>query len=69
MQVHPHFLFNTLHAVAGLAIEDPPTARRMVIALGDLLRNTLKDSGGQMRTALALLPIHWRRFRRPDPSP
>lgn len=50
MQLHPHFLFNTLHAVAGLTIEDPPTARRMVIALGDLLRNTLKHSGGQMRT-------------------
>jgi len=50
MQLHPHFLFNTLHAVAGLTIEDPPTARTMVIALGDLLRNTLNDSGGQMRT-------------------
>jgi len=50
MQLHPHFLFNTLHAVAGLTIEDAPTARRMVIALGDLLRNTLKDNGGQMRT-------------------
>jgi sensor histidine kinase YesM len=50
MQLHPHFLFNTLHAVAGLTIEDPPTARRMVIALGDLLRHTLKDSGGDMRT-------------------
>jgi two-component system, LytTR family, sensor kinase len=50
MQLHPHFLFNTLHAVAGLTIEDPPTARRMVIALGDLLRNTLKHGGGQMRT-------------------
>jgi two-component system, LytTR family, sensor kinase len=50
MQLHPHFLFNTLHAVAGLTIEDPPTARRMVIALGDLLRNTLKSTGGEMRT-------------------
>ena len=50
MQLHPHFLFNTLHAVAGLTIEDPPTARRMVIALGDLLRNTLKHSDVQMRT-------------------
>ena len=50
MQLHPHFLFNTLHAVAGLTVEDPPTARRLVIALGDLLRNTLKPGGGQMRT-------------------
>lgn len=50
MQLHPHFLFNTLHAVAGLTTEDPPTARRMVIALGDFLRNTLKDTGDQVRT-------------------
>jgi two-component system, LytTR family, sensor kinase len=50
MQLHPHFLFNTLHAIAGLTIDDPPTARRMVIALGDLLRNTLKDADGKMRT-------------------
>ncbi|MGB7353732.1 MAG: histidine kinase [Acidobacteriaceae bacterium] len=50
MQLNPHFLFNTLHAVASLTIEDPTTARRMVIALGDLLRSTLKDTGGQMRT-------------------
>jgi two-component system, LytTR family, sensor kinase len=50
MQLHPHFLFNTLHTIAGLTVEDPPTARRMVIALGDLLRSTLKDSGTTMRT-------------------
>jgi two-component system, LytTR family, sensor kinase len=50
MQLHPHFLFNTLHAIAGLTVEDPPTARRMVIALGDLLRTTLKETGSQMRT-------------------
>ena len=50
MQLHPHFLFNTLHTIAGLTVEDPATARRMVIALGDLLRSTLKDNGGRMRT-------------------
>jgi hypothetical protein len=49
MQLHPHFLFNTLHAVAGLIVEQPPTARRMVIALGDLLRLTLKESEGPVR--------------------
>jgi len=49
MQLHPHFLFNTLHTIAGLTVEDPPTARRMVIALGDLLRSTLKDTGERMR--------------------
>jgi hypothetical protein len=50
MQLHPHFLFNTLHAIAGLIVEQPPTARRMVIALGDLLRLTLKDAGGSVRS-------------------
>jgi two-component system, LytTR family, sensor kinase len=50
MQLHPHFLFNTLHAIAGLIVEQPATARRMVIALGDLLRLTLKDTGGSVRS-------------------
>lgn len=50
MQLHPHFLFNTLHAIAGLIVEDPATARRMVIALGDLLRRTLKGTDEGVRT-------------------
>jgi len=50
MQLHPHFLFNTLHTIAGLTAEDPATARRMVIALGDFLRSTLKDNAERMRT-------------------
>jgi LytS/YehU family sensor histidine kinase len=45
MQVHPHFLFNTLHAVAVLISEDPPTARAMVVHLGDFLRATLARAG------------------------
>lgn len=49
-QLHPHFLFNTLHTIAGLTVEAPATARRMVIALGDLLRITLKDTGHRMLT-------------------
>lgn len=50
MQLHPHFLFNTLHTIAGLIVEQPPSARRMVIALGELLRLTLKDTGRPMRS-------------------
>lgn len=50
MQLHPHFLFNTLHTIAGLIVEEPATARRMVIALGDLLRLTLKEGSGSMRS-------------------
>lgn len=49
MQLHPHFLFNTLHAIAGLIVEEPPIARRMVVALGDLLRLTLKENGSSVR--------------------
>jgi len=41
MQVHPHFLFNTLHAVTVLIREDPVAATRIVTRLGDLLRLTL----------------------------
>jgi hypothetical protein len=50
MQLHPHFLFNTLHAIAGLIVEQPATARRMVIALGDLLRLTLKGTSSSVRS-------------------
>jgi LytS/YehU family sensor histidine kinase len=50
MQLHPHFLFNTLHTIAGLIVEQPPSARRMVIALGELLRLTLKDTGRPLRS-------------------
>jgi two-component sensor histidine kinase len=41
MQVHPHFLFNTLHAVTVLIREDPAAATRVVTRLRDLLRLTL----------------------------
>jgi len=41
MQVHPHFLFNTLHAITVLIREDPTAATRVVTRLGDLLRLTL----------------------------
>ncbi|MGA2050452.1 MAG: histidine kinase [Terracidiphilus sp.] len=50
MQLHPHFLFNTLHTISGLIVEQPPAARRMVIALGELLRLTLEDTGRPLRS-------------------
>ncbi len=50
MQLQPHFLFNTLHSIAGLVSEDPPAARRMIIALGDFLRLTLEDHAVPMRS-------------------
>jgi signal transduction histidine kinase len=45
MQLHPHFLFNTLHAIAVLIREDPAAATRTVTLLGDLLRHTLAHAG------------------------
>jgi sensor histidine kinase YesM len=44
--LHPHFLLNTLNAVAGLLTVDPRQARQLLIALGDLLRDALEDQGG-----------------------
>ncbi|MCP4723839.1 MAG: hypothetical protein GY863_02325 [bacterium] len=47
MQLHPHFLFNTLHAISALVKKDPALADRMIGRLGDLLRMTLDRSGEQ----------------------
>ena len=41
MQLHPHFLFNTLNSISTLVSEDPQAARQMVIKLSDLLRASL----------------------------
>jgi len=41
MQLHPHFLFNTLHSISTLISEDPAVAQAMVLQLSDLLRATL----------------------------
>ncbi|MBL9039608.1 MAG: histidine kinase [Archangium sp.] len=42
--LEPHFLLNTLNAIAGLVTEDPREARRLLAALGDLLRDALRDA-------------------------
>lgn len=44
MQLHPHFLFNTLHAISELIHEDPSGAERMVVGLSQLLRLSLETS-------------------------
>jgi LytS/YehU family sensor histidine kinase len=46
-QLHPHFLFNTLNAIAGLMRSDVDAADRMMDRLGDLLRMTLNTSNIQ----------------------
>ncbi|MFH2001737.1 MAG: histidine kinase [Planctomycetota bacterium] len=43
MQLHPHFLFNTLHAISTLMNRDVETADRMICRLSDLLRLSLMN--------------------------
>jgi two-component system, LytTR family, sensor kinase len=47
MQLHPHFLFNTLHAVSMLNFSDVDAANRMLVRLSDLLRMSLVNAGRQ----------------------
>jgi two-component sensor histidine kinase len=42
LQLHPHFLFNTLNAISAFVEPDPERARRMIARLGELLRRTLE---------------------------
>ena len=45
MQLHPHFLFNTLHGIATLIDEEPAKAKAMIVRLSSLLRAALdRDS-------------------------
>jgi hypothetical protein len=42
--LEPHFLLNTLNAIAGLVTEDPREARRLLVCLGDLLRDAVQET-------------------------
>jgi len=42
--LQPHFLRNTLNAIASLVDEDPPEARNLLAALADLLTDSIEDS-------------------------
>jgi signal transduction histidine kinase len=46
-QLHPHFLFNTLHAISALMHRDTEAADAMLARLSDLLRLTLDRIGVQ----------------------
>ena len=49
LELQPHFLFNTLNAIAGLIRADPRRAEELLIQLGDLLRLTLHaDPSGML---------------------
>jgi len=48
MQLHPHFLFNTLNSIVGLVRDNRnQTAVNMLVGLSDLLRHTLDHSDRQ----------------------
>jgi two-component system LytT family sensor kinase len=44
-QLHPHFLFNTLHSISALMLKDVRLADTMIARLSDLLRMSLEDEG------------------------
>jgi two-component system LytT family sensor kinase len=45
LQLHPHFLFNTLNAISAVMYEDVRKADRMLSQLSDFLRVVLDSSG------------------------
>jgi LytS/YehU family sensor histidine kinase len=51
MQIHPHFLFNTLNSISALLEDQPGEARRVIAELADLLRASLN---GQALHVIAL---------------
>jgi LytS/YehU family sensor histidine kinase len=58
MQLNPHFLFNTLHAVSALVERDPSGVRKMIARLSELLRKTMESGAPNevpLRDELALL--------------
>lgn len=68
-QVDPHFLFNSLNAVASLAGSDPKAARRTALMLADFLRRSLRLAereavplGEELEAARAYLEIERVRF-------
>ena len=62
MQLHPHFLFNTLNGIAGLVRDKKNGAAvEMIAGLSDLLRHTLDGAGRQevtLREELEFLELY-----------
>jgi two-component system, LytTR family, sensor kinase len=47
-QLHPHFLFNTLHGISTLIDSDGTTAKAMIVKLSSLLRRALEHTGSDL---------------------
>ena len=70
MQLNPHFLFNTLHAISALVVASPQDAEQMIARLSGMLRASLDTSGQQevpleqeIRFLHLYLDIEQMRFR------
>jgi len=70
MQLHPHFLFNTLNSVSVLMQTDVHAAKHMLVCLSHLLRGALQASTGhevslrrEMELLRSYLEIEKTRFR------
>lgn len=68
-QLHPHFLFNTLNAIATLIHTDPDAADSMITRLADLMRAALQYASGrdctlaeELMLARTYVEIMQRRF-------
>ena len=48
MQLHPHFLFNTLNSILPLVFRDRDAASRTVVRLADLLRLSLQNEASDL---------------------
>ncbi|MBV9495234.1 MAG: histidine kinase, partial [Acidobacteria bacterium] len=70
MQLNPHFLFNTLHAMSALVERDPGGVRRMIARLSELLRHTtdahaadevpLREELGFLRRYIEIMEIRFQ---------
>jgi two-component system, LytTR family, sensor kinase len=62
MQLHPHFLFNTLNGIVGLVRDNKNQAAvSMLVGLSDLLRHTLEHSARQeveLREELSFIKLY-----------
>ncbi|HEX3183370.1 MAG TPA: histidine kinase [Pyrinomonadaceae bacterium] len=62
MQLHPHFLFNTLNGIVGLVRDNKNQAAvSMLVGLSDLLRHTLEHSSRQeveLREELSFIKLY-----------
>lgn len=56
--LEPHFLLNTLNAIAGLVTEDPREARRLLVCLGELLRDAVQETSELQRLDKQIAWLH-----------